>query len=116
MSGIQLQYTEVGIVRAMRGCIVLVRGFRNCINGQLIKFGYGTIGLIVGFNEKEAQVLIIKETDKIKTGDKAIASIEPFETLVGEKFIGRIVSPLSEPLDGRGPIEFEKKMPIFPES
>ncbi len=94
----------------MRGCIVFVRGFRNCINGQLIKFGYGTIGMIVGFNEQEAQVLIIKETDKIKTGDKAVASIEPFETPVGEKFIGRILSPLAEPLDGLGPIDLSRRI------
>lgn len=113
---IKLQYTEVGIVKAMRGCIVFVRGFKNCINGQLIKFGYGTIGMIVGFNEQEAQVLVIKETDKIKTGDKAIASIEPFETPVGEKFIGRIISPLAEPLDGLGTLIEDKRLPIFPES
>src|SRR5579863_3816390 len=104
MKDMQLQYTEVGTVKAMRGCIVFVRGLRNCINGQLIKFGYGTLGMIVGFTEHEAQVLLIKETDKIKTGDKAVASIEPFETPVGENFIGRIVSPLAEPLDGLGPI------------
>ena len=116
MSSKQLQYTEVGTVKAMRGCIVFVRGLRNCINGQLVKFGYGTIGMIVGFTEVEAQVLIIKETDRIKTGDKAVASIEPFETPVGEKFIGRILSPLADPLDGLGPVEFEKKYPIFPES
>jgi len=111
-----LQYTEVGTVRAMRGCIVFVRGFSNCINGQLIKFGYGTIGMVVGFNEQEAQVLIIKETEKIKTGDKAVACVESFETPVGEKFIGRILNPLVEPLDGLGPVEFEKKLSIFPES
>jgi F-type H+-transporting ATPase subunit alpha len=116
VSGKQLQYTEVGTVKAMRGCIVLVSGFHNCINGQLIKFGYGTIGMIVGFNEQEAQVLMIKEVDKIKTGDKAVASVEPFETPVGENFIGRIVSPLCEPLDGLGPIEYDKKGAIFPES
>ncbi|MDE2028788.1 MAG: F0F1 ATP synthase subunit alpha [Candidatus Omnitrophica bacterium] len=116
MSGIKLQYTEVGTVRALRGCIVFVRGFRNCINGQLIKFGYGTIGMIVGFNEEEAQVLIIKETERIKTGDKATASIEPFETPVGSKFIGRILNPLAEPLDGLGPVEWDQKMTIFPES
>src|ERR1700722_8570515 len=109
MSGIKLQYTEVGTVKAMRGCIVFVKGFKNCINGQLIKFGYGTIGMIVGFNEQEAQALVIKETDKIKTGDKAIDSIEPFEPPVCEKFIGRILSPLAEPLDGLGPVEFVKK-------
>lgn len=111
-----LQYTEVGKVRALRGCIVIVEGFRNCINGQLIRFGYGTIGMIVGFNENEAQVLLIKETEKIKTGDKAIASIEPFDMPVGEKFIGRIINVLADPLDGLGPIESDKKLPIFPEA
>ena len=116
MSVKQLQYTEVGIVKAIRGCIILVRGFRNCINGQLIKFGYGTMGMIVGFNEQEAQVLIIKENEKIKSGDKAIASIEPFEMPVGEKFIGRIVNVLADPLDGLGLIENDKMYPIFPEA
>jgi F-type H+-transporting ATPase subunit alpha len=112
----QLQYTEVGVVKAIRGCIIIVKGFRNCINGQLIKFGYGTMGMIVGFNEEEAQVLLIKESDKVKTGDKAIASIEPFEMPVGEKFIGRIVNILGEPLDGLGHIENDKMYPIFPEA
>ena len=91
---IKLQYTEVGVVKAIRGCIVIVTGFKNCINGQLIRFGYGTIGMIVGFNETEAQVLIIKEAEKIRTGQQAVASIEPFYTPVGDKFIGRIVNPL----------------------
>jgi len=116
MSSLPLQYTEVGYVRAIRGCIVFVRGFRHCINGQLIKFGYGTTGMVIGFNEEEAQVLIIKETDKVKTGDTAVASVQSFEAPVGEKFIGRILSPLAEPLDGLGPVEFEKKLSIFPES
>lgn len=111
-----LQYTEVGIVKAIRGCIILVKGFRNCINGQLIRFGYGTLGMIVGFNEQEAQVLILKESERIKTGDQAIASLEPFDVAVGEKFIGRIVNPLAEPLDGLGPITYDKKLPIFPDS
>jgi F-type H+-transporting ATPase subunit alpha len=112
----QLQYTEVGTVKAIRGCIIIVKGFRNCINGQLIRFGYGTLGMIVGFNEEEAQVLILKETDRIRTGDTATASLESFEMPVGDKFIGRIVSPLAEPLDGLGPIVHDKTLPIFPES
>ncbi len=114
MSSKQLQYTEVGVVKSIRGCIIIVQGLRNCINGQLIKFGYGTMGMILGFNEQEAQVLMIKETERIKTGDKAIASIEPFEMPVGEKFIGRIVSVLGDPLDGLGVIEHDKMHPIFP--
>ncbi len=111
-----LRYTEFGTVRCIRGCIVVVTGFKNCINGQLIKFGYGTEGIIVGFDEAEAQVLIVKETEKIKTGDKAIASLEPFNTPVGNKLIGRIVNPLGETLDGLGPLEYDQMAPIFIEA
>ncbi len=112
----ELQYTEIGVVRCIRGCIVVVNGFKNCINGQLIKFGYGTIGMIVGYDLEEAQVLILKETEKIKTGDQAIASLEPFNVAVGEKFIGRIVTPLGETLDGLGAVEADAQYPIFRDS
>ena len=92
---------------------MVVSGFKNCINGQLIKFGYGTMGIIVGFSEEEAQVLIVKETEKLKTGDRAIASLEPFLTPVGNKFIGRIVNPIGETLDGLGPLIPDSMFPIF---
>ncbi len=108
-----LRYTEIGTVRCIRGCIVVVTGFKHCINGQLINFGYGTMGIIIGFDENEAQVLIVKETERLKTGDKAVASMEPFLTPVGSKFIGRIINPLGEPLDGLGPIEADEMAPIF---
>lgn len=114
--GIKLQYTEIGIVKAIRGCIIIVTGLSNCINGQLIRFGYGTIGMVVGFNEHEAQVLLLKENEKIRTGDQATATVEPLVTPVGEKFIGRIVNSLAEPLDGLGPIEYNKVYPIFPDA
>jgi len=78
----QLRYTEEGSVRVIRGCIVLVEGFKNCINGQVIRFGYGTMGVIIGYNEEEAQVLIIRQQQSLKTGDKALATLEPFVTPV----------------------------------
>ncbi len=111
-----LRYTEIGTVRCIRGCIVVVSGFKHCINGQMINFGYGTMGIIIGFDENEAQVLIVKETERLKTGDKAVASLEPFLTPVGDKFIGRIVTPLGEPLDGLGPLEIDEMAPIFIEA
>ena len=109
----ELKYTEEGVVKVIRGCIVIVEGFKSCLNGQIIRFGYGTKGIIVGFDEKEAQVLIVQQQKSLKTGDKAIASLEPFNTPVGEKFIGRIVNPLAEPMDGLGALEYETMYPIF---
>lgn len=110
----ELQYTEVGRVKSIRGCIVVVEGLKNCINGQLINFGFGTIGNILGFTQDEAYVLIVKESEQIKTGDEARASLEPFTVPVGNNFIGRIVNPLGEPFDGLGPIEEDEYYPVFP--
>ncbi len=111
-----LRYTEVGTVRCIRGCIVVVRGFQHCLNGQLIKFGYGTEGIILGFDSEEAQVLVVKENERVKTGDKAVASLESFNTPVGNKLIGRIVNPLGETQDGLGPLEYDAMYPIFIEA
>ena len=110
----ELKYTEVGKVKSIRGCIVFVIGLKNCINGQLIHFGFGTIGMIIGFSEEFAQVLILKEITPIKTGDEARASLEPFYIPVGEKFIGRIVTSLCEPFDGLGPTEPNDYYSVFP--
>ncbi len=110
----ELRYTEVGKVKSIRGCIVFVIGLNNCINGQLVEFGFGTFGTILGFTEKDAQVLIVKESTPIKTGDEVRASLEPFNVPVGENFIGRIVNPLCDPFDGLGPIKPDEHYPIFP--
>jgi len=110
----ELRYTEVGRVKSIRGCIIVVIGLKNCINGQIINFGFGTQGMVLGFNEEETHVLVIKETEKIKTGDEARASLEPFNVPVGENFMGRIVSSLCEPFDGLGPIKPDTQYPIFP--
>jgi len=109
----KLRYTEEGTVRVIRGCIVIVEGFKNCINGQVIRFGYGTMGIIIGFTEKEAQILIIRQASQLKTGDKALATLEPFETPVGNNFIGRIVNPLGEPMDALGPLQPDAMSSIF---
>jgi len=109
----ELRYTEEGYIRVIRGCIVLVEGFKNCINGQVVRFGYGTMGVIIGFNEAEAQILIVRQQSNLKTGDVAVATLEPFNTAVGQNFLGRIVNPLGEPLDGLGPLKHDTMAPIF---
>lgn len=112
----QLQYTEIGIVKSSAGCIAKVTGLKNCFLGQLIKFGYGTEGIIMGFDLEIAKVLIIKEKEPIKPGSECIATLEPFNVPVGDKLIGRIINPLSEPIDGMGPIESTGGIPFFNEA
>jgi len=95
---------------------VTCRGLENCINGQLVKFGFGTEGIIIGFNEVDTHVLLVKQRTNLKTGDKAEMTLEPFNTPVGKNFIGRVVNPLGEPLDNLGTLIPDEYAPIFAEA
>ncbi|MDD5071016.1 MAG: F0F1 ATP synthase subunit alpha [Candidatus Omnitrophica bacterium] len=112
----KLNYKEYGTVQKIRGCIVTMTGLDNCINGQLVQFGYGTEGIIIGFDADEAQILLVKENSVLRTGDKGEMTMEPFETPVGDNFIGRVVNVLGEPLDDLGPLKISGYASIFPES
>ncbi|MDD4294494.1 MAG: F0F1 ATP synthase subunit alpha [Candidatus Omnitrophica bacterium] len=111
-----IQYKEHGVVTKIKGCIVALVGLDNCINGQLVRFGYGTEGVIIGFDEEETQILLVKEKGSLKTGDKATMTLEPFNTPVGENFIGRVVNVLGEPLDNLEPLIHKEYYPIFGKS
>jgi len=71
------------------------------------------MGLIIGFDEHVAQVLIVRQQSNLRTGDKAVATLEPFNTPVGENFIGRIINPIGEQMDGLGPLKADEMAPIF---
>jgi len=106
-------YKEYGTVKAVAGCIAIVVDFKRCFLGQLVKFGYGTEGIIMGFDEEEAKVLIVKENEAITPGGRVTGTLEPFNMPVGESLLGRIVNPLGETADGQGPITPEDSIPYF---
>jgi len=108
-----LKYQETGRVKAVKGCVVLIDGMNKCLYGQMIKFGYETVGMIVGFNEKVVQALILKENQPINPGDLVTATLEPFNVPVGKNFIGRVVNALGEPRDAEGPVKEDEWYPIF---
>jgi len=109
-----LEYKEYGIVKKIRGCIVEVEGLKNCINGQVIRFGPGTEGIIMGFTGDSSGVLLIKDKNPPKTGDRATMTLKPYDTPVGEEFVGRVINVLGEPLDNLPPIEPKHYAAIFP--
>jgi F-type H+-transporting ATPase subunit alpha len=108
-----LKYKEYGTVKSSAGCITVVIGLQNCFLGQLLRFGYGTEGIIMGFNDKEAMVLMVKENEPVQPGKQVLASLEPFYMPTGKNFVGRIVNPLGEPMDGLGPIQHDEFIPYF---
>jgi F-type H+-transporting ATPase subunit alpha len=109
----ELRYKEYGVVKSTAGCIATVTGLKSCFLGQLVRFGFGTEGIIMGCDLTASQVLIVKENEPITPGAKVVATLEPFNMPVGANFVGRIINPLGEPLDGLGPIKSEGTIPYF---
>lgn len=108
-----LQIKERGTVSEMKQDIVHVVGLANCMNGQLVQFEDVAEGIIVGFDQDHALVLIVAQTGAVKPGDRATSLIQSFSVPVGDAFIGRRVDGLAMPLDGRGAIVASKRYPIF---
>ena len=107
---------ELGSITAVRESIVRVSGLPSCINGQIVEFESGGKGFVFGFNEKEVQVLVLNAKSALHVGEKVISHGEFLRLPVGEKFLGRIVNAMCEPVDGQGPIEGDDVSSVFTEA
>lgn len=108
-----IQLKEYGVVSEIKQDIAHVVGLTNCMNGQMVHFEGGSLGVLVGFENGYELVMIVKEGAKIKPGDKLFSTIESCTVPVGENFLGRMVNGLAEPTDGLGPVKTDKYYPIF---
>src|SRR3989338_553565 len=108
-----LQLKETGKITEIRQAICKVSGLSTCLNGQQIYFPDDAPGMVVGFTEEEASVLLLKANQSLRAGAPVYGLREVFDIPVGDAFLGRIVNPLGEPLDGKGPIKTTTRRSIF---
>jgi len=104
---------EIGRIKEIKGSIVKIEGLANCMVGQIVNLSGGAKGFVIGFNEKDVLVLLLEAAGGIKAGDKVSSETESFKIPVGDNFLGRIVSPLCESLDGKGRIGEDAFSPVF---
>ncbi len=109
----KIEIREIGHVREIRESIARVEGLPSVMNGQIVHFGHEGKGMVMGFTEKEVLVLMFGGKEKVKAGDEVWSRGERFVLPAGEKFIGRIVSALCDPCDGKPPIEPDEYIPAF---
>ena len=106
---------ESGRVKSVRECIVMAEGLPSCINGQIVEFKQGGKGIVLGFNEREVQILVLNVRGTIRSGDEILSKGEFLQLPVGEGFIGRVVNSLCEPVDEEGPIQADGTSAVFAE-
>lgn len=104
---------EVGHVESVRQFVVIASGLPFCINGQIVEFANGVLGLVVGFTETEIQILVLGDASDIRAGDEVYNKGKSLNLPVGDAFIGRLVNGLCQPQDGLGPIEQDDIFPVF---
>ena len=96
--------SEVGTVLQVGDGIARVYGLDNVQAGELVEFPGSITGMALNLQEDNVGVVIFGEDRTIKEGDEVKRTERIAEIPVGEGLIGRVVNPLGEPIDGKGPI------------
>ena len=103
---------EVGTVAECGDGIARVEGLPSAMANELLEFEDGTRGLALNLNVREIGVVILGDFSKIDEGQQVRRTGEVLSVPVGDGFLGRVVDPLGEPLDGKGPIENTELRPL----
>jgi F-type H+-transporting ATPase subunit alpha len=98
---------EVGTVASAGDGIARVSGLPSAMANELLEFEDGTRGLALNLDEREIGVVILGDFDKIEEGQTVRRTGEVLSVPVGSNFLGRVIDPLGNPIDGLGDIEDE---------
>jgi len=108
----EIDISETGTVIEVGDGIARVYGIKNAMSMELVEFESGINGVVLNLEENSAGVVVFGDTRQIKEGDKVKTTGNIMQTAVGEELLGRIVDPLSQPLDGKGEIKTNEYLPI----
>ncbi len=95
---------EVGIVTECGDGIARVEGLPSAMANELLEFEDGTRGLALNLDIREIGVVVLGEFSKIEEGQRVRRTGEVLSVPVGDGFLGRVVDPLGNPMDGKGEV------------
>lgn len=103
-----LASVEVGYVEEVGDGIARVSGLANVRYNELVEFQNGVAGIAFNLEKDNVGVIIMGAYDDIQEGDSVSALNRISSVPVGMGMVGRVVNALGEPIDGRGPIQFDE--------
>ncbi len=107
-----LKTENIGSVISVGDGIALVYGLDNAMQSELLVFPNGVYGMVQNLEKNNVGVILLNDASLVKEGDQVKATGRILEVGVGPEYIGRIVNPLGQPLDGLGKLETKKSRPI----
>lgn len=108
----EIEVAEVGTVIQVGDGIARVYGLENVMSNELLEFKNGVYGLALNLEESNVGVVILGPYSEIREGDQVKRTGQIMQVPVGDALLGRVVNPLGQPVDGRGPIETTEFRPV----
>ena len=96
---------EVGSVISVGDGIARVHGLDKCMSGEMLEFPHGVFGIALNLEEDQVGTVLLGDYTEIREGDIVKRTKRIMSVPVGEALVGRVVDPLGQPIDGKGPIQ-----------
>jgi len=107
------RYAEVGTVLQVVDGVVRIYGLQNAEANELLEFDNGVRAVVMNLEEDNVGAVLLGSTENIREGDLVRRTGQTASIRVSEQMMGRVITPLGEPIDGRGPIGGDRvEMPL----
>jgi len=103
---------EVGYVLQVGDGIARVFGLEAAVAGELLEMPHGVYGMVLNLEPENVGCVLLGDDRLIKEGDPVKRTGRIIDVPVGKAMVGRVVNPLGQPIDGKGPIQAEGRRPI----
>ena len=104
--------SEVGEIIEVGDGVARASGLENVMSSELVELPNDVFGMALNLEEDNVGLVLFGETRLVKEGDIAKRTGRVVEVPVGKEMLGRVVNPLGQPLDGKGPINSSNTLPI----
>jgi len=103
---------EVGSVISVGDGIARIHGLERCMAGEMLSFPHDVFGIALNLEEDQVGTVLLGDYTEIREGDTVKRTNKIMSVPVGEAMIGRVVNPLGQPLDGKGPVVTDHRNPL----
>jgi F-type H+-transporting ATPase subunit alpha len=99
-----VKYDETGVVISVSDGVVRIFGLQNAESNELLEFDNGMQAIVMNLEQDNVGAILLGDSSTIKEGFTVKRTGRVASIFVGEGLLGRVISPIGEPIDGKGPI------------
>ena len=107
-----IDVAEVGEIIEVGDGVARASGLENVMSSELVELPNDVFGMALNLEQDNVGLVLFGDTTKVKEADIAKRTGKVVEVPVGKEMLGRVVNPLGQPLDGNGPINSSKSLPV----